>query len=124
MLRCHSVSLYRVCSEHGRAGQKARETIVVYQQVARLRDIFLRFIAAVEHVAAQLEKGGLTKDCACERLQLQAACEHKIVVVVDGNVAAVAVENASVVSQEVSGVSDALQGRVRAHSRLGQWPEE
>src|SRR4029077_12799441 len=103
MLRCHNVSLYRVWSEHGRAGQKARETIVVYQQVARLRDIFLRFIAAVEHVAAQLEKGGVTKDFACERLQLQAACEHKIVVVVDGNVAAVAVENASVAGQRSVG---------------------
>jgi len=96
--------LFIGCAQNMAGQDKRREgTIVVYQQVARLRDIFLRFIAAVEHVAAQLEKGGLTKDFACERLQLQAACEHKIVVVVDGNVAAVAVENASVAGQRSVG---------------------
>src|SRR4029077_6313534 len=66
-----------------------------------LRDIYPRFIAAVKYVAAQLEKGRLTKDFAGERLQLQAACEHKIVVVVDGNVAAVAVEYAGIICQQI-----------------------
>jgi len=91
--------LFIGCAQNMTGEAKRREgTIVVYQQVTRLRDIFPRFIAAVEHVA-RFEKGGLTKDCACEQLQLQAACKHKIVVVVDGNVAAVAFENASVVGQ-------------------------
>jgi hypothetical protein len=66
-----------------------------------LRDIYPRFIAAVKYIAAELEKRGLTSDFALEWLQLQAADKHKVVVVVDGDVATVAVENASVVGQQV-----------------------
>src|SRR2546422_5125 len=74
---------------------------VVYQQVARLRDIHPLFITAVEHVTAQLKKGLLTSDFTFKRLQLQTTHKHKVVVVVDGDVATVAVENARVVGQQV-----------------------
>ena len=58
-------------------------------------------IAALEHVAAKLKKGLLTKDFAVKRLQLQATHIHEFVVVVDADVAAVAVENPGVIGQQI-----------------------
>jgi hypothetical protein len=85
-----------------RAGQNKRRErpVVVYEQIARLRDIHPLFISAVEHVAAELKKGSLSKN-VFERLQLQATDKHKVVVIVDRDVAAVAVENSCIIRQQI-----------------------
>ena len=54
-----------------------------------------------EPVAAELKKRLLTKDFAVKRLQLQATHIHEFVVVVDADVATVAVENPGVIGQQI-----------------------
>src|SRR5207253_9293325 len=81
--------------------RKRREgTISVDQKVPRLRDIYPLVIAAIEHVAAQLEQGSLTEN-VFEQGRLQPAYIHEVIVVVNGRVLAISVEDAGVIGQQI-----------------------
>src|SRR5439155_2901472 len=63
-------------------------------------DICSLAIAAVENVSAKLEKGSLAEN-VFEQGRLQTADIHEVVVVVNGSVLAVSVEDAGVVGQQI-----------------------
>ena len=65
-----------------------------------MRDIYPLVIAAVEYVAAKLEKGSLTEN-VLEQGRLQPAYIHEVIVIVNGRVLAVPVEDAGVIGQQI-----------------------
>src|SRR4029077_1580670 len=86
-----------------RAGERKRRegTVGIHQQVQRLRDICALVIAAIEHVTAKLQAGILTEQFALPRQKLQPPDIHKVVVVVNGDIASISVEDAGVIRQQI-----------------------
>ena len=66
-----------------------------------MRDVRAGIVAAIKNIAAKFQTGILSKDFSFERHQLQPADGHKVVIIVDGSIAAIPVKDAGVIRQQI-----------------------